>query len=97
MCDTKLSLLSVMDVMDKTLITSHFSNNKILLNSEKGYDVKIRIGVEFDVKELHAHSSILCAQCPFFRDALTDLTKENGYYIIRISNISERIFKPILK
>jgi len=95
MCDTKLSLLSVMD--NETLITSHFNNNKKLLDTEENYDVKIQIGVEFDVKELHAHSSILYIQCPFFRNALTNLTKENGYYILQISNISERIFKPILK
>ncbi len=94
MCDTKLSLLSV---MDETLITSHFSNNRILLDSEKGYDVKIRIGVRFNIKELHAHSSILRAQCPFLKNALANITKENGYYVLQISNISERIFKPILK
>ena len=83
--------------MVETLTTNHFDNYKRLLDSEKGYDVKIQIGVELNIKELHAHSLILCIQCPFFRNALTNLTKENGYYILQISNISERIFKPILK
>ena len=89
--------LSLLPVMDETLTTCHFSNNKRLLDTKENYDVKIQIGVEFNIKELHAHSSILYTQCPFFRGALTNLTKEDGYYILQVSNINEQIFETILK
>ena len=75
----------------------YFNENERLLNTENFYDVKIYVGVEPDIKEVHAHASIVSAHCPFFNNALSDATKENGYYIIKKVNISERCFKPILK
>ena len=74
-----------------------FNENERLLNTEDFYDVKIYVGVEPNIKEVHAHASIISTHCPFFGNALSNATKENGYYIIKKVNISEKIFNPILK
>ena len=73
------------------------SENERFLNTEENSNVKINIGVKPNVKEIHAHSFILQVHCPFFRNALTNATKTNGYYIFEKPNISELIFRPILK
>ena len=75
----------------------YFNENERLLNTENFYDVKIYVGVEPNIKEVHAHASIISAHCPFFNNALSDVTKENGYYIIKKINTNEKIFKPVLK
>ena len=75
----------------------YFNENERLLNTEDFYDVKIYIGVEPNIKEVHAHASIISAHCPFFSNVLSDATKENGYYIVKEAIISEKYFKPILK
>ena len=51
-------------------------------------------GVEPNIKEVHA---IISAHCPFFNNALSVATKENGYYIIKKANINEKCFNSILK
>ena len=86
--------------MDSKILEKYFNENERLLNTEKFYDVKIYLGAEPNIKEVHAHASIISAHCPFFSNALSDATKENGYcyyYIINKVNISEKYFKPILK
>ena len=80
-----------------SILKRYFSQNERLLNTEEFYDVKIYIGVEPNIKEIHAHSSIICAQCPFFRNELINGKKENGYYIVKKTNIDEPILKFILK
>ena len=75
----------------------YFNENERLLNTENFYDVKIYVGVEPNIKEVHAHASIISAHCPFFSNELNNTTKENGYYIVKKANISEKIFNPILK
>ena len=50
------------------------------------------LGVEPNIKEIHAHASIISAHCPFFSNALSDATKENGYYIIE----KAKPFNPIV-
>jgi hypothetical protein len=81
--------------MDETLMISHFENNKRSLESKENCNVTIQIGIEPNIKEINAHLSIICIQCPFLKNALTDL--KNGKYIIQIPNICEEIFLPILK
>ena len=83
--------------MDSTMTGRYFNKNERLLNTEDFYDVKIYIGTKPSIKEVHAHSSIICAHCPFFQNALTNAKKENGFYIIEKSNLNEQAFKPILK
>ena len=77
--------------------TKYFNENERLLYTEEFYDVKIYVGVEPNVKEFHAHSSIICAHCPFFRNTLINAKKENGFYIVEKKNIDESAFKTILK
>ena len=83
--------------MYSTISEKYFNENERLLNTEDFYDVKICVGVEPNIKEFHAHASIICAHCPFFSIALSNATKENGYYIIQKANIEEKLFKNILK
>ena len=82
--------------MDSSILEKYLNKNEGLLNTKDYCDVKIYVGVGPNVKEFHAHAFI-CAYCPFFNNALSNATKENGYYIIKKANISEQIFKPILK
>ena len=83
--------------MDSIMLERYFSENERLLNTEDLYDVKIYVGMEPNVKEVHAHSSIICTHCPLFRNELTNAKKENGFYIIKKPSLNETVFKPILK
>ena len=83
--------------MNSTILEKYLNENERLLNTEDFYDVKIYLGVEPNIKEVHAHASILSAHCPYFGNALSDVTKENGYYIVKEANINDKSFKPILK
>jgi hypothetical protein len=83
--------------MDSTMTRRYFNENERLLNTEDFYDVKIYVGMEPNIKEIHAHSSIICAHCPLLRNELTNSKKENGFYIIEKANLNETVFKPILK
>ena len=86
--------------MDSTMtemIERYFSENERLLNTEDLYDVKFYVGMEPNIKEVHAHSSIISSHCPFFQKALTKAKKENGFYIIEKANFNVKIFKPLLK
>ena len=78
------------------IFEKYFNENERLLNTEDFYDVKIYVGVEPNIKEVHAHASIISAHCPFFNNALSVATKENGYYIIKKASISERLFNPFI-
>ena len=80
-----------------SIFEKYFNENERLLNTEDFYDVKIYVGVEPNIKEVHAHASIISAHCPFFSNKLSNATKENGYYIVKKVNISEQVFKPILR
>ena len=83
--------------MDSTMIARYFNEHERLLNTEDFYDVKIYVGTKPNIKEVHAHSSIISSHCPFFQNALTNSKKENGFYIIEKANLNEQVFKPILK
>ena len=49
-----------------SIFEKYFNENERLLNTEDFYDVKIYLGVEPNIKEVHAHASIISAHCPFF-------------------------------
>ena len=83
--------------MDSTILEKYFNENERLLNTEDFYDVKIYIGAKPNIKEVHAHASIITTHCPFFNNELNNATKENGYYIVKKANIGEKCFNPILK
>ena len=83
--------------MNSTILEKYLNENERLLYTEDYYDVKIHVGEGPSTKEFHAHASIICAHCPFFSNALNNARKENGYYIIEKANISEKVFKPILR
>lgn len=83
--------------MDATLLAEFFNNLEKLLDSEENYDVIIHVGVGTNAKEIHAHSSILSTRCSFFKNTLSDATKENGYYVLKKSNFNELVIRTILK
>ena len=69
-----------------------------LLKTEIDYNVIIHIGEEPNFKEFHAHSGILCCRSEYFNKMpAKDIKKNDGKYIIKISNISYQTFDIILK
>jgi hypothetical protein len=70
-----------------------------LLEVDKGYDVVIYAGENENVKEICAHSLILYARSQYFRAAFSSelVTKKDGKFILKKSNISPQIFKIILR
>jgi hypothetical protein len=70
-----------------------------VLETSDGYDVIIHAGENYNVKELRAHSSILCIRSQYFRTAFSNAwaNKENGNFILEKPNISPKIFKIILR
>ena len=72
--------------------------NKLFL-TELGYDVIIYAGEEPNVKEIHAHSNILCTRSQYFRTAFSNewAEKKDGKFIFRKPNISSQLFNIILR
>ena len=70
-----------------------------LLKSEIGYDVIIYAGEVPNVKEFHAHSSILSIRSQYFCTAFSDewAERRDGKFIFRKPNISPQIFNIILR
>ena len=70
-----------------------------LFETEIGYDVIIYAGEEQNVKEIHAHSNILCARSQYFCTAFSNewANKEDGKFILRKQNISPHLFDIILR
>ncbi|RGB40477.1 hypothetical protein C1646_687605 [Rhizophagus diaphanus] len=70
-----------------------------LFETEIGYDVIIYAGEEQNIKEIHAHSNILCARSQYFRTAFSNewAKKEDGKFILRKQNISPHLFDIILR
>lgn len=76
------------------------SDLEIALKSADDYDVIIRCGPKSKAKDLHAHSFILRARCPFFKIALSDKWKEkteDGKFIVSKPNIITAVFQFILR
>ncbi|EXX76714.1 hypothetical protein GLOIN_2v1776175 [Rhizophagus irregularis DAOM 181602=DAOM 197198] len=70
-----------------------------LFETEIGYDVIIYAGEEPNVKEIHAHSNILCIRSQYFRSAFSNewAEKKDGKFIFRKQNISPQLFNIILR
>ena len=71
---------------------------KLLINDED-YDVIIYAGENEDVKEVHAHSTILRARSQYFHTAFSNkwAEKKDGKYIFTKPNISHYFFEMILR
>ncbi|GBC07284.1 hypothetical protein RclHR1_07360007 [Rhizophagus clarus] len=69
---------------------------RLLIDEE--YDVIIYAGENENVKEIHAHSSILRIRSQYFHTAFSNGSeKENGKFIFRIPNIPPQLFEMILR
>ena len=70
-----------------------------LFETEIGYDVIIYAGEEPSVKEIHAHSNILCIRSKYFSSAFSNewAEKKDGKFIFRKQNISSNLFDIILR
>ena len=70
-----------------------------LFEVETGYDVVIYAGEEPNIKEIHAHSIILCIRSQYFRSAFSNewAEKRDGKFIFRKPNISPQLFNIILR
>jgi len=70
-----------------------------LFETEIGYDVIIYAGEEPNIKEIHAHSNILCIRSKYFHTAFSNewAEKKDGKFIFRKPNISPRLFDIILR
>ncbi|EXX76650.1 hypothetical protein GLOIN_2v1478619 [Rhizophagus irregularis DAOM 181602=DAOM 197198] len=70
-----------------------------LFEAEIGYDVIIYAGEEPNVKEIHAHSNILCIRSKYFRTAFSNewAEKNDGKFIFRKPNIPSHLFDIILR
>ena len=70
-----------------------------LFETEIGYDVIIYAGEEPNVKEIHAHSNILCIRSQYFDTAFSNewAERKDGKFIFRKPNISPQLFNIILR
>jgi hypothetical protein len=73
-----------------------FSN---LLENPEGYNVKIIVGEEPNVKEFKAHSLVLSCRSNYFKTALSPqwVRRENGIIIFDKPNISPLVFEVLIK
>ena len=70
-----------------------------LFEVETEYDVIIYAGEEPNIKEIHAHSNILCIRSQYFRTAFSNewAEKNDGKFIFRKPNVSPQLFNIILR
>ncbi|RIA97529.1 hypothetical protein C1645_871284 [Glomus cerebriforme] len=70
-----------------------------LLENEKRYDVIIYAGEDKNLKEIYAHSLVLCTRSQYFCAAFSNewVKKKNGKFIFKKPNISPELFKIILR
>ena len=75
------------------------SDYEKLFETEIGYDVIIYAVEEPNVKEIHAHSNILCIRSQYFRAAFSNewAEKKDGKFILRKPNIAPQLFDVILR
>ncbi|RIB12952.1 hypothetical protein C2G38_1773348 [Gigaspora rosea] len=70
-----------------------------LLENPEGYNVKIIVGKEPNIKEFKAHSSILTSRSDYFENAFSSrwARVENGIIIFNKPNFSPPVFEVLLK
>ena len=85
--------------MSSKFLTELSNDYKKLFETEVGYDVIIYAGEEPNVKEIHAHSNILCVRSEYFRTAFSNewVEKKDGKFILRKPNISPQLFYIIIR
>ena len=85
--------------MSTKFLTELSNDYERLFETEIGYDVIIYAGVESNVKEIHAHSNILCIRSQYFRTAFSSewAEKKDGKFILRKQNILPHLFNVILR
>lgn len=68
-------------------------------STNTNYDVILHVGEEQDYKKFYAHSATLKVKSKYFESALSSrwINKEDNYYILRIPNISPKVFEIILR
>ncbi len=69
----------------------------LLKNRSLSFDVKIKVGKEGFKKVFKAHSTILSTRSVCFQNALSNQTKESGFFIFKMPDIQPAAFKVILK
>ncbi|EXX75446.1 hypothetical protein RirG_041790 [Rhizophagus irregularis DAOM 197198w] len=85
--------------MSSKFLAELSSDYEKLFETELGYDVIIYAGDEPNIKEIHAHSNILCIRSQYFRSAFSNewAEKRDGKFILRKPNISPHLFNIILR
>ena len=85
--------------MSSKFLVELSSDYEKLFQTEIGYDVIIYAGEEPNVKEIHAHSNILCIRSQYFHAAFSNewAEKKDGKFILRKPNISPQLFNIILR
>ncbi|EXX78586.1 hypothetical protein GLOIN_2v1868612 [Rhizophagus irregularis DAOM 181602=DAOM 197198] len=85
--------------MSLKFLTELSDDYKNLFESEFGYDVIIYAGEEPNIKEIHAHSNILCIRSQYFRSAFSNewAEKKDGKFIFKKPNISPHLLDIILR
>ena len=86
-------------MMTSEFLTELSNDYEKLFEKEIGYDVIIYAGEEPNVKEIHAHSGILCIRSQYFHAALSNewAEKKDGKFIFKKPNISPQLFNIILR
>ncbi|CAB4395800.1 unnamed protein product [Rhizophagus irregularis] len=85
--------------MSSKFLAELSSDYEKFFETEIGYDVIIYVGEDQNVKEIHAHSNILCARSQYFRSEFSNerVEKKDGKFIFRKPNISPQLFNIILR
>ncbi|RIA97541.1 hypothetical protein C1645_732378 [Glomus cerebriforme] len=70
-----------------------------LFENDKEHDTIIYVGENENIKEIYAHSNILCARSQYFYAELSNenVEKKGGKFILKKPNISPYLFKIILR
>src|SRR5437667_4770734 len=94
-----LHRLKIFQIMSSKFWAELSNDYEKLFETEIGYDVIIYAGEEPNVKEIHAHSNILCIRSKYFRTAFSNewAEKKDGKFILRKPNISSHLFDIILR
>ena len=69
----------------------------LILNDADDFNVTIQVGENQSTKEFHAHSVILRARSPYFKNALSADWKRDNTIIFNKPNITPTVFDMILK
>jgi hypothetical protein len=85
--------------MDSKFLVELSNDFKNLFETKIGYDVIIYAGVKPNVREIHAHSNVLCTRSQYFRSAFFNewAEKRGDKFIFKKPNISPQLFNIILR